>query len=304
MRNTNNASRSFFRGLGVEVAEDATVDDQLTAARLDWNVELGTIYYGNGKATDEHKIAYRSDTQAPLSIYGKNRRPFQNREILETFNTFCDGNNLQINRVGSLNGGKDIFAFTKLPIVIDTKNVGDVTEAHLMIKESHECGYGLQIDLFLNRLVCTNGMTRSVTQGATIGHSSLFNSEKVSKYLANALTLVNEYKETTEKLADVGMTKYEAEMHLIKAFGDPAKSFDDQPAIVRTCYKLFMGEGKGSNYLSAYNTAYGLLESVKEYINWYSPTRGSVEASFSSLCYGSRKSKQDSFMKQLVSVHF
>ena len=120
MRNTNNASRSFFRGLGVEVAEDATVDDQLTAARLDWNVELGTIYYGNGKATDEHKIAYRSDTQAPLSIYGKNRRPFQNREILETFNTFCDGNNLQINRVGSLNGGKDIFAFTKLPIVIDS----------------------------------------------------------------------------------------------------------------------------------------------------------------------------------------
>jgi phage/plasmid-like protein (TIGR03299 family) len=301
---SNNTSRSFFRGLGVEVQEGATVDEQITAARLDWTVETGTIYYGNGKATDDHRIAYRSDTQAPLSIYGKSRQPFQNRQILETFNAFCDANNLQINRVGSMNGGKNIFAFTKLPIAIDTKNVGDITEAHLLINESHECGNGLQIDLFLNRLVCTNGMTRSVTQGATIGHTSVFNPTKVTQYLVKALAQVNEYKETTEHLAEISMSRYEAEMHLIKAFGDPSKTFDEQPAIVRTCYKLFMGEGKGSNYLSAYNTAYGLLESVKEYINWHSPTRGSVEASFSSLCYGSRKSKQDSFMKQLVSVHF
>jgi Domain of unknown function (DUF932) len=121
--------------------------------------------------------------------------------------------------------------------------------------------------------------------------------------LQSALATVRDYERVANGLADVVLSKQEAELHLIKAFGDPSKVLEEQPKIVQTCLKLFLGEGQGSDLLSAYNTAYGLLESVKEYINWHSPVRGSLETAFSSLCYGSRKQKQDAFMQQLVSVH-
>jgi phage/plasmid-like protein (TIGR03299 family) len=297
-------TRTWYRNLGTPITSGTTIDEQLKAAGLDWTVELSPIRYGDDLSTDEYLAAYRSDTQEVLSIYGKWRKPFQNRQILETFHTFCEQNDLQIDRIGCLKAGKELFAFCKLPIEIDVKKVGDITEAHLMIAESHECGRGLQIDLYFNRLICTNGMTRSVRRSQqVINHVSEYNGDRIAGILTHALATVRDYENVSNRLADVTLTKQEAELHLIKAFGDPNKPLEAQPRIVQTCLKLFLGEGKGSDLLSAYNTAYGLLESVKEYINWHSPVRGSLETAFSSLCYGNRKQKQDTFMQQLVSVH-
>jgi phage/plasmid-like protein (TIGR03299 family) len=296
--------RTWYRNLGTPIASGMTIDDQLQAAGLDWTVELSPIRYGDDCSTEEFLAAYRSDTQQVLSVYGKWRKPFQNRQILETFHTFCEQNDLQIDRIGCLKAGKELFAFTKLPIEIDVKKVGDITETHLLITESHECGRGLQIDLYFNRLVCTNGMTQPVRQRQQIiNHVSEYNSDRIANILQSALSTVRDYERVANGLAEVVLSKQEAELHLIKAFGDSSKSLSEQPKIVQTCLKLFLGDGQGSDLLSAYNTAYGLLESVKEYINWYSPVRGSLETAFSSLCYGSRKQKQDAFMQQLVSVH-
>jgi phage/plasmid-like protein (TIGR03299 family) len=296
--------RTWYRNLGTPVTSDMNIDDQLIATGLDWTVELSPIRYGDDCSTDEYLAAYRSDTQQVLSVYGKWRKPFQNRQILETFHSFCEKNDLQIDRIGCLKSGKELFAFTKLPIEIDVKQVGDITETHLMITESHKCGRGLQIDLYFNRLVCTNGMTRSVRhRQQVINHVSAYNSDRITGILTRALATVKDYENISNRLADVTLTRPEAELHLIKAFGDPAKTINEQPKIVQTCLKLFLGERKGSDLLSAYSTAYGLLESVKEYINWHSPVRGSLETAFSSLCYGNRKQKQDAFLQQLVSVH-
>lgn len=297
-------TRSWYRNLGTAVTAGMTIDNQLQAAGLDWSVELSPIRYGDDCMTEEFLAAYRSDTNQVLSVYGKWRKPFQNRQILETFHTFCQQHDLQIDRIGCMKAGKELFAFTKLPVVIDVKKVGDVTEAHLLITESHECGRGLQVDLYLNRLVCTNGMVRPVrTNQAIINHVSEYNSDRIAGILAHALATVRDYEQTANQLAEVALSLPEAQLHLIKAFGDPTKSLEEQPKIVQTCLKLFLGQGRGSEMISAYNTAYGLLEAVKEYINWHSPVRGSLETAFSSLCYGSRKQKQDNFMKQLVSVH-
>jgi phage/plasmid-like protein (TIGR03299 family) len=296
--------RTWYRDLGTPITSDMTIDDQLKTAGLDWTVELSPIRYADDCSTEEYLAAYRSDTQQMLSVYGKWRKPFQNHQILETFHTFRTQNDLQIDRIGCLKGGKELFAFCKLPIEIDVKKVGDITEAHLIIAESHECGRGLQIDLYFNRLICTNGMTKSVRRSQqVINHVSGYNGDRIAGILTHALATVRDYENVSNRLADVTLTKQEAELHLIKAFGDPNKPLEAQPRIVQTCLKLFLGEGKGSDLLSAYNTAYGLLESVKEYINWHSPVRGSLETAFSSLCYGNRKQKQDIFMQQLTSVH-
>lgn len=296
----------YHRNIGVEVTPDMSINDLLREANLNWQVNISSIKYGGAEEyrTDEYIAAYRSDTGGLLDVYGSQRQPFQNRDVLEAFFDFCTTNNLQINRIGSLKSGRELFALAKLPIQLDVKNVGDISDIYLLINESHMCGRGFRIDLFFNRLICTNGMVAPVTVfGKAVTHNASFSKEKVKSVLNAALVKVAEEKEIKEKLADVPMSQEEAILHLINSFGVVGKPLVEQPKIVQTCLKLFNGQAKGANFLSAYNTAYGLLESVKEYINWHSPTRGSLETTFSSLCYGSRKQKQESFQKQLVQTY-
>jgi hypothetical protein len=77
------------------------------------------------------------------------------------------------------------------------RKVGDITETHLLITESHECGRGLQIDLYFNRLVCTNGMTQPVRQRQQIvNHVSEYNSDRIAGILTHALATVKDYEKT------------------------------------------------------------------------------------------------------------
>lgn len=120
------------------------------------------------------------------------------------FNTFCKDNDLTIDRLGSFNGGKKIFALTKLPIEIKpNKAVGDITEAYLVLTESHEHGVGTSVDLYTNRLICTNGMTRKVKQFTkTSNHATQFNTDKISNTLELAYSQTRELETNLATLAN------------------------------------------------------------------------------------------------------
>jgi phage/plasmid-like protein (TIGR03299 family) len=301
------SNRQWHRGVGITVTPEMSLAQQLQAAGLDWTVERSPYRYGPDFKFEDSRnsIAYRSDTRAVLGYFGPRRKPFQNREIVEAFHDFCasSGDGLRIERLGCLNGGKSLFATARLSHKIDVKNVGDVLESRLMLTEHHESGKALQVRLFFNRLVCTNGMSQLVqVRGRTLSHMKAFDAQTVREYLEAAYRGVEAYERTLEQLAEVSIEDSEAKMHLVKAFGNVELDWEEQPRPVQVCYKLFKGDGAGSEKLSAYQTLFGLQESVKEYYNWYA--KGSYgERAFNSLCQGSRAQKQDAFVKQLVSVH-
>lgn len=316
---------SWHRGTATLIQPGMTVEDQLRAAALDWEVKLSSIFYGPEK---EHKApvfaAYRSDNNAFFDIYTR-RKPWQNTQIVETFNRFCDGANLPITHLGSLEGGKTVYAAARLPQEIaPTQARRDVTEAYLMLEESHANGHGLQVWLYLNRLICTNGMRRPVrnAQDVTdliegraltgrsikdrlkvIAHVGEFNSDRIESILQAAITTVELEQEVTTQLAATAVDKAEATLQLIAAFGEPGQPVEAQPQIVQTCLRLFNGMGKGSNELSAYNTAYGLLHSVTEYYNHHATKRGTTAQQFQSILSGNRAKQMQRFERQLVSCY-
>jgi len=294
--------KDFTRGTSIEVS-GLTVDEQLKAAGLDWTVELDPVTYSQGKAKGFH-VAYRSDTGEVMDIY-KSRQPWQNKDVLEAFNAFSDNAEIELQRVGSLKNGKRIYAVAKLPIDLCPKGeLEDRTEAYLMLEDSHENGKGMTAALWENRLVCTNGMrTKIKTTLRFIPHTSAFNKAKVGNILDSAMLALKERQDEIDKLADTAIDKAEAMMNLVKAFGDPKKAVDDQPQMVHTCLRLFDGEAKGSEMLSAYNTAYGLLQSVTEYFNHHCGYSRGLEHEFQSILDGSRAKAMQSFQKQLVSVY-
>lgn len=308
-KHTKEASivKDFTRGTSIAVA-GLSVDEQLTAAGLNWNVELAPVEYttsgGERKRASKHKVAYRSDTLEELDIY-LTRQPWQNRDVVEAFNAFADNANIQLDRLGALKGGLYIYTVAKLPIELCPKGeLEDRTEAYLMLEDSHENGRGMTAALYENRLVCTNGMRTAVkTSLRFIPHTSAFDKRKVAHILDSAMLALKDRQKEIDKLADTVVDKAEATLQLITAFGDPKKSVDDQPQIVQTCLNLFNGGAMGSEMLSAYNTAYGLLHSVTEYYNHHCGYSRGPEHEFQSLISGSRAKEMAKFQKQLVSVY-
>lgn len=294
--------KNWHRGTATEIT-GMSLDEQLIAARLDWSVETSGFVYG---ADFEHKeektkVAFRSDTGEYIDVYTK-RRPWQNRDILQHFHDFCGEAGLELSHLGSLEGGKTLYAAAYL-CQSDVLKVGDFTDHYLLLKDSHLNGKGLSATLYSNRCVCTNGLHTTVRAGnKTIAHVGEFSREKVTTLLNAAVETLNLKNEQLEVLATTAITKEEAMLNLIKAFGVAGEPVSEQPKVVQTCLRLFEGEGEGSELISAYNSAYGLLQSVTQYFNWHG--RSSAAATqFQSVLSGSRSAKMQQFQRQLVGVY-
>lgn len=294
---------TWHRGIGASITPDMSIDDQLIAARLDWEVETSAIRYADRYESEYKKAVYRTDTGELLDCCGKNWKPYQNKDLVETFHRFCEGTNLKIDHMGALEGGRVIFAGADLKTDFDVRNVGDVVSGRLLLFNFHKVGYGLQVKLQAERLICTNGMTLPVTTGSRIiNHVKAFDSSKVEKILEAALKNVNEFESTATKLASTSMSVDQATLLLINEFGNPKLPIDQQPAVVETCLRLFSGGGMGSDLLSAYDTAWGLLNSVTEFFNHRSQVRNGTATHLSSLLLGSKARQQNQFYDRLVRV--
>lgn len=294
----------WHRGTATEVS-GMNINEQLKASGLDWEVVTSGFRYGDRyqfRQTDT-QVAFRSDNGMFIDTY-TDRKPWQNREIIEHFHEFCDGAGLTVTHIGSLNDGKQIYATAKLPVVTDVIRCGDVTEHWLMLRDSHVNGKGLQVSVYSNRLVCTNGLHQLIRQGSkTISHLGSFNKARVTGVLEAAISTVQEKEAVHNELAQVQMTVEEATLQLLTAFGEPGKSIEEQPKLIQTAIRLFQGQAKGAEYLSAYNTAYGLLHAVTEYFNWHAPNRGTAQTQFNSVLSGSRAQKMNQFERQLVGCY-
>jgi len=224
---------------------------------------------------------------------------------VEAFNRFCDQADLPMTHLGALEEGRMLYAAAQLPeMIAPAQSLNDLTQGYLLLEDSHANGHGLRVSIYANRLVCLNGMKIPVRVGTQIiAHLGEFNSDRVERILAAARTTLIQEKQQMTELADVSISKAEAAMQLIKAFGDPQLPVDEQPRMVKTALRLFDGGGKGSTELSAYNTAYGLLQSVTEYFNHHAVKRGSVAEQFHSVLSGSRANNMQKFQRQVVGCY-
>jgi len=296
---------TWHRGTAKELEPGMTVDQQLKEVGLDWEVTLSPVFYGPEREFKAPVFAaYRSDNNVFFDIYTK-RKPWQNAEIVETFHRFCDEANLPMTHLGSLDGGRMLYAAAKLPeMIAPAQAVGDLTEGYLLLEDSHLNGKGLSVSMYANRLICTNGMKRPVRLGQKIiSHVGQFNPDRIQNILEAARNTLHQEQEQMTELAAVSIDRAEATMQLIAAFGEAGKPVEEQPRIVQTCLRLFNGMGKGSNELSAFNTAYGLLHSVTEYYNHHAIRRGTTAQQFQSLLSGSRAQQMQKFERQVVSCY-
>jgi len=298
------ANQDWMHGIGVEVAGMDT-DEKLKAANLDWEVRTSPFQYGDDFRYHQQdaQVAYRGNDGMYISTY-VNRQPWQNRDIVNTFDAFCETADIEMTHLGSLKEGRILLAGAKFPYSTALKGSKDVTDYYLLLQDSHLNGRGLSVSLYSNRLICTNGQNIVVRdRHAVLSHTTDFDKArpKIERLLDSVMDAIRKKEAQDERLVETAMKIEEATAHLINAFGVPGEPVEQQPRVVQVCLRLFQGQAKGSNMLTAYNTAYGLLHSVTEYYNWHVPARGTLESQFYSILNGSRAQKMRQFEQQLVS---
>lgn len=82
--------RTPWHGLGNKLAEKQPLEVWMEQAGLDWTIRETPVRFINGDkghlgellSFDDHKVLYRSDTHAPLSVVSQRYQVVQPREIM------------------------------------------------------------------------------------------------------------------------------------------------------------------------------------------------------------------------------
>lgn len=313
LKNTSATDAKLYRGVGALIesaVEQTDVDGLLKESGLDWEVQTADgIKFGPEYKFESprDRVIYRLNPQKPdeaihLGTVSTRWKPFQNKEVVQSFVTFCEKSQLTMERLGFLDEGRIIFAVARTDDSFILPG-GDIVKGKLLLTNAHKSGRGARVDLMSSRMVCTNQLVLPVKlAGKVIAHTSNYSETRVLEILEAAKTGFNQHKEEAEFLASTPVETSAAHALIIKILGNPDKSLDKQPKAVQEVLNLYHGQGAGSEMLSAYQTAWGVTQSITEYYNHHSSYRGGNAGHINSLWLGSKRAKQEQALKQIVSA--
>jgi len=88
---------------------------------MDWNIRETPVCFVSGESKhlgqlqsfEDHKVLYRSDTKAPLSVVGNRYQVVQPRQILEFYRDLTEKSGFELETAGVLKGGRKLWALAR-----------------------------------------------------------------------------------------------------------------------------------------------------------------------------------------------
>lgn len=293
-----------------ESAEELTVK-----ANLDWEIITAPINYqveDNLYPAKDTRVICRKDTpEVNFGACGKIWKPLQNHTVIDSMIEFCKNSNgvAKLQKVGSFKKGKKVWAIATTDKEFELPG-GDKVTGNILLVNSHMVGKGLQVKLLTWRQVCSNGLTLPVSIGSRVyAHNQSLTSDKIDKILNASLNCFNEFTSNSFLLSQHSLDLNVVYSFLIRQFGTPSKmnflnpsatNLDEQPKVVKQILSLYFGGGQGSDLLSSYNTAWGLLNAISEWAQYNSKQVGGVEGHLDSLWMGAKANKNKEVYTELV----
>jgi len=251
------------------------LESTLKAADLDWQpLEDKVGGMDTGIQMPRKKMLYRSDTREPLGIVGQDYCPSDPKAFLKTqyeFAEFCKG---RVSRAGFIGERSRAFAFihvTDVQISKSNRKVGDPLRAHIYSTDGWDGGTPRKSRLFIERLVCLNGMVSKQIQASLwVSHTK----EMETRYDLRWKKFLNEIKVSVisitkefQKLANTPMSKDDMDAFLVKLIpGESTLSANRRGAIQELFHN---GVGiHGQSRWDAYNA-------VTEYVTHHRTYRSS-----------------------------
>lgn len=273
-----------WHGLGQQLEAGQPLEVWAKAAGLSHTVERSTVQYSAGGIMLPHTsrdVLYRSDTNAPLGVVGKDYKVVQPADVLDFFAKLAENNNFELETAGSLSGGKRIWAMAK---VNDGATVvgQDVVKPYVLLATSYDGTLATTARFTSVRVVCSNTLGFAAAESGDtirINHSKEFSAKDTALDLGIAFNAFDKFMIDSRRLAakEVNSTFAVEFLKLLLPASvrtttvNGIKTKEAVPVentkAFQSIMALFNGQALGSDLPEASGSAWALLNAVTEHVD-------------------------------------
>ena len=212
-----------WHGLGNQVRANATPEEMLVAAGLDWSIKKWPLSANvNGvQVPVRDKFAFvRDKDNKIMTLAGPDWKPLQNVEAMEFFRDFAETGGAQLETAGALHGGKIVWALASIQQGF-TINGDDTVRGYILLTSPHVVGKAITVRTTSVRVVCANTLAMAESEGAVQyrqSHLTEFNHDAAREAVKLARNELEKFELEANALNQLKMSGYDTVRFLAQFF--------------------------------------------------------------------------------------
>ena len=273
-----------WHGLGNKLAPNQPVEVWAERTGMNWRIESSEVRFVAGNAGSsigaihafpDQKVLYRSDTKAPLSVVSARYQVVQPLEVLDFYRDLTEVGGFELETAGVLKEGRKFWALAKTGQSSTLKGK-DVVNGYLLLASACDGTLATTAAHTTIRVVCNNTLQIALgesTGAVKVPHRSQFDAQAVKRQLGIAVSSWDAFMVRTKALAECKVTDSAADAFFRRVLTYPSTNAVDRAApvvnerAIKAVGQLYAGRGMGANLPSASGTAWGLLNSITEFVD-------------------------------------
>lgn len=271
-----------WHGLGNQLSPKQPLEVWAREAGMDWTIEAAEVRYvasGSGNlgsihAFPEQRVLYRSDTKEPLSVVSSRYQVVQPKDILEFYRDLTEVGGFELETAGVLKDGKKLWALARTGQSVALKGK-DQVNGYLLLATACDGTLATTAQFTSVRVVCHNTLAIALgdSSGAVkVPHRSQFDAQAVKRQLGIAISSWDGFMVRMKALAERKVSDTVAETFFRRVLTYPTGGQNTplpttNDSAIKAVQALYTGRGKGATLTSAAGTAWGLLNSVTEFVD-------------------------------------
>ncbi|MFZ5722657.1 MAG: DUF932 domain-containing protein [Pseudomonadota bacterium] len=273
------AGETPWHGLGNQLTPKQPINVWAKQAGMNWEILEAPVCYLTGKAGglrgikqfNDHKVLYRSDSQAPLSVVSARYQVVQPREVLEFYRDLTEVSGFELETAGVLKGGRKVWALARTGQSVALKG-NDITNGYVLLATACDGTLATTAQFTSIRVVCNNTLSIALdgkTGAVKVPHSTRFDPQAVKKQLGLCVSSWDTFMVRLKALSERKVKTTEAQSYFLRVFSDENKvgAVQTSDRLMARAMTLFDGQGKGADLSSSKGTAFGLLNAVTQFVD-------------------------------------
>ena len=274
-----------WHGLGNKLTSGQSLEQWRQSAGMDWEIKESTVRFVCGKdgigslhEYPEQKVLFRSDTKRPLAVVSKRFQVVQPEEVLEFYRDLTEYSGFELETAGVLKEGRKFWALARTGQSTTLKGK-DQVNGYLLLATACDGSLATTAQFTSVRVVCNNTLQIALgdNRGAVkVPHRSAFDAEAVTQQLGITVAPWARFVAQMKDLVACPMDPDSVEGLLRRVLvypGQAGKTPVVNEQAVRSVRSLYDGGGRGAQLVSSRGTAWGLLNSVTEYVDHHRRAR-------------------------------
>lgn len=273
-----------WHGLGNQLAANQPIEVWAERAGMNWTIESSEVRFVSGNAGcslgaihafPEQKVLYRSDSKLPLSVVSSRYQVVQPAEILEFYRDLTEVSGFELETAGVLKEGRKFWALAKTGHSGTLKGK-DVVNGYLLLATACDGTLATTAQFTSVRVVCNNTLAIALGDGTgavKVPHRSQFDAQAVKRQLGIAVSSWDAFMARTKALSERKVTDATAQTFFRRVLTYPTTNPAEHAALavneraIKAVSELYAGRGMGAKLPSASGTAWGLLNSITEFVD-------------------------------------